>query len=117
MAYLLGTTIPDKKKIVTALTEVYGIGKNKAGFICKNLGFTNNIRIFELTKEQKTKLVRYIETSNIVIKSDLERNIFNFKTNLTNIRSYRGIRASQGFPVRGQRTHTNSKTAKKIKNF
>jgi small subunit ribosomal protein S13 len=32
---------------------------------------------------------------------------------LVSIRSYRGLRKKQGLPVRGQRTHTNAKTARK----
>ena len=35
---------------------------------------------------------------------------------LLEIKSNRGIRISQGLPVRGQRTHTNGRTARKIKN-
>jgi small subunit ribosomal protein S13 len=117
MAYFLGTSISEDKKITVALTQIYGIGKKGATFICKNLGLTDNIRIFELTKEQKIKLIRYIENSTLLITEDLKRSIFDFKTKLITIRSYRGIRSQQGFPVRGQRTHTNSKTSKKFKKF
>ena len=34
---------------------------------------------------------------------------------LLSIKSYRGLRLYRGLPVRGQRTHTNAKTPKKIK--
>ncbi len=34
---------------------------------------------------------------------------------LLDIKSNRGIRLSQGIPVRSQRTHTNAKTIKKLK--
>lgn len=115
MAYLLGTNIPEKKKISIALTQIFGIGLNTSKMICQNLGLTENIRIFDLTKEQKNKLVRYIENSNFLIKSDLIRSIGDFRNHLINIRTYRGLRTQQGFPSRGQRTHTNSKTAKKLK--
>ena len=37
------------------------------------------------------------------------------KKKLINIKSYRGLRKLTGLPVRGQRTHTNSNTSKKIK--
>ena len=33
---------------------------------------------------------------------------------LISIKSYRGLRKSRGFPVRGQRTHTNAKSASKL---
>ena len=32
---------------------------------------------------------------------------------LVNLKTYKGIRRIKGFPVRGQRTHTNGKTAKR----
>jgi small subunit ribosomal protein S13 len=35
------------------------------------------------------------------------------KQRLITIKSYRGLRRKQGFPIRGQRTHTNAKTAKR----
>jgi small subunit ribosomal protein S13 len=34
---------------------------------------------------------------------------------LVSIKSYRGLRHRQGLPVRGQRTHTNGRTAKKLR--
>jgi ribosomal protein S13 len=33
---------------------------------------------------------------------------------LSNIKSYKDLRKLKGFPVRGQRTRSNAKTAKKI---
>eukprot|EP00954_Amorphochlora_amoebiformis_P015471 1213830-Amorphochlora_amoeboformis.AAC.1 len=35
-------------------------------------------------------------------------------TRLVNMGCYRGLRHTQGLPVRGQRTSTNGKTAKKM---
>lgn len=34
---------------------------------------------------------------------------------LSSIQSYRGVRHRKGYPVRGQRTHTNAKTRQKSK--
>jgi len=117
MAYLLETNLSNEKKIILALTEIYGIGISVAKTICKNLGLTENIRLVKLTKEQKNKLVNYIENSDLFLKSDLKRSVINAKTQLISIRSYRGLRSQQGLPIRGQRTHTNSKTSKKLKNL
>jgi small subunit ribosomal protein S13 len=39
------------------------------------------------------------------------RRVVNFYVKLKN---YKGIRHNLGYPVRGQRTHTNAKTRKKI---
>ena len=36
---------------------------------------------------------------------------------LVSIKSYKGLRRVRGLPVRGQRTHTNAKSAKKSRRF
>ena len=84
--------------------------------ICQYLGFSENLRIFEITKIQQLKLIRHIENSGLLINSDLKRIVKLYKSRLISIHTFRGIRAKQGFPIRGQRTHTNAKTARKIKN-
>ena len=43
-------------------------------------------------------------------KLDLEQT----KEILVNLRTYRGLRLRNKLPVRGQRTHTNAKTSKRI---
>lgn len=50
----------------------------------------------------------------LIIESDLRREV---RANIAHQRavgSYRGKRHALGFPVNGQRTHTNAKTAKKL---
>jgi small subunit ribosomal protein S13 len=113
MAYILGATIPDNKSIITALQKIYGVGLNKSTFICKNIGLTSKIRTFELTEKQKYALVQFAEKANLLFESDLIRLNADAKKRLVTLRIFRGIRSKQGFPVRGQRTHTNGKTAKK----
>jgi small subunit ribosomal protein S13 len=117
MAYFLNTNIPNKQKVKFALSQIYGIGRIQSQIICQNLGFSENIHIFELTEIQKIKLIRQIENSKLVINSDLKRIIKNCKGHLIEIRAYRGLRSKLGFPIRGQRTHTNGQTAKKFKNL
>jgi small subunit ribosomal protein S13 len=116
MAYFLNTHIANRQKIKYALTQIYGIGLSQSQKICQNLGFSENLRVFELTKIQQLKLIRLVENSELVINSDLKRLLQTYKSRLISIHSCRGIRAKQGFPIRGQRTHTNAKTARKIKN-
>ena len=67
--------------------------------------------------DQINKLIKSIERSDLVITSELKKLQSLFLKNLVNIKSYRGLRKIQGLPVRGQRTHTNAKTAKKTKRF
>lgn len=115
MLYIFGKTIPVNKKIIYSLTNIFGINSYNSKKICKNIGINPSVRINSLKKNQIRKLIQYID-QNLVIEQDLKRNIILNKKNLINIKSYRGLRNLQGLPIRGQRTHTNSKTSKKLKN-
>jgi small subunit ribosomal protein S13 len=115
MIYLFESEISENKPIFVSLTKIYGVGHFTAVLICKKLGFSKNLKIKNLSKEQIVKLVKTIEFLKLNISSDLKKsNMLNLK-NLISIKSYRGLRRNQGLPVRGQRTHTNAKTSKKRK--
>lgn len=113
--YLLETELKKDKSIFIALKNVYGIGKSKSFFLCKKLGFCFNLKVNELTEDQITKLLKLIESSNLIITSDLKKLKQLVTKKLVTIKSYRGLRQINGFPVRGQRTHSNGKTAKRNK--
>lgn len=113
MVYLFESEISDNKSVLYALTNIYGIGKAQAFLICCKLGFSINLKVKNLTKEQITKLVKKVQMSNIILASDLKKIKALTAKRLTSTKSYRGLRKNQGLPVRGQRTHTNAKTARK----
>jgi small subunit ribosomal protein S13 len=56
-----------------------------------------------------------VESLNFELAGDLKKSKLLVIKKLTSIKSYRGLRRTQGLPVRGQRTHTNSKTSRKIR--
>jgi cytochrome c oxidase subunit 3 len=115
MIYLFESEISENKPIFISLTQIYGIGYSTAVFICKKLGFSKNLKTKDLSQEQIVRLVKTIEILKLNIASDLKKsNLIGLK-NLISIKSYRGLRRNQGLPVRGQRTHTNARTAKKRK--
>jgi small subunit ribosomal protein S13 len=68
-----------------------------------------------LSPGQVNQILKLIESLNFVLANDLKRLKLLRKQHLINIKSYRGLRRKKGFPVRGQRTHTNAKTAKKLR--
>ena len=115
MVYLLGSQLSNDKKLNKALTSIFGIGLAQSNNLCKKLGFSSKLKAKELNKSQKIKLEELAKKLNLTIKNDLKRVILNTKKEFSSIRLYRGVRSRQGFPVRGQRTHTNAKTAKKIR--
>jgi small subunit ribosomal protein S13 len=113
MIYIFESELPENKSVFFSITNIFGIGKSKSIFICKQLGFSPNLRFKTMTKEQISKLIYFIESSNLVITGDLKKQkLLNLKK-LFSIKSYRGVRLKQGLPVRGQRTHTNARTARK----
>lgn len=117
MLYLLETNLPDQKSVFFALTYVHGIGKNTAFFICKKLGFSMNLKVKDLSQEQITEMLQLIDYLELLLNNELKK----FKSltlkKLVTIKSYRGLRRVRGLPVRGQRTHTNAKSARKQKRF
>lgn len=115
MIYLIESKIPEKKSVFYSLTYIYGINKFNSFLICKKLGFSKNFKTKNLSDDQINKLLRVLDYSGLITGSSLKKfNQLNFKT-LLSIKSYKGLRKNQGLPVRGQRTHTNSKTSRKQK--
>ena len=115
MVYLLGSQLPNNKKLNKSLTSIFGIGEGQSNKMCKKLGFSPRLRARELTPSQKIELEELAKKLDLSIKGDLKRVLLNTKKEALSIRLYKAVRSRQGFPVRGQRTHTNAKTAKKIR--
>jgi small subunit ribosomal protein S13 len=115
MIYIFESEINDNKPIIFSLQGIYGIGKNNSRNLCKMLGLSNNIKIKNLSKDQINKILKTLGNLDLKLGSDLKKlKSLNLK-NLINIKSYKGLRRYQGLPVRGQRTHTNANTSKRIR--
>lgn len=114
MLYIFNKTISDSKSILYSLTILYGINKYQSKKICKNIGINPQITLNKLKNNHVNRLINYIN-KNLKVEQLLKK-LKNERLNeLIEIKSNRGIRQSQGLPVRGQRTHTNAKTSKKLK--
>lgn len=117
MLYLLETNLPDQKSIFFALTKIQGIGKKTAFFICKKLGFSINLKVKNLSQEQISGILQVVDYLELPLNNELKKLKSMTLKKLINIKSYRGLRRVKGLPVRGQRTHTNAKSAKKTRVF
>lgn len=113
MVYLFESKLPETKSVCFGLRYIYGIGKSRSFLICKKLGFALNFKIKNLSDRQVRQISKIVESLSYVIANDLRRSNLLSKQKLIAIKSYRGLRRKQGFPVRGQRTHTNAKTSKR----
>lgn len=117
MLYFLETKLPEQKSVYFALAKVYGIGKTTAFVICKKLGFSINLKIKDLTQEQTIEMLQLIDSLNLNLNNELKKLKSLTLKNLVSIKSYKGLRRVRGLPVRGQRTHTNAKSARKYRRF
>ena len=117
MVYILETEIDDNKSINIALASIHGINFFLSYKICKFLGINKNLKLKSLTKEQKNSLIPIINYFKIKINHDLRKYNMDKNRKSINIKNYRGFRKINKLPVRGQRTHTNSKTCKKQNKF
>nr|YP_010118078.1 ribosomal protein S13 [Phytophthora palmivora]QPN54128.1 ribosomal protein S13 [Phytophthora palmivora] len=114
MLYIFNKTISDSKSILYSLTILYGINEFQSKKICKNIGINPQITLNKLKNNHVNRLINYIN-KNLKIEQLLKKSKTERLNELVEIKSNRGIRQSQGLPVRGQRTHTNAKTSKKLK--
>ena len=110
MARIAGVNIPDRKHAVIALTSIYGIGRSRAGDICKEAGIEPSTKIQELSEDQ-IESIRGI-VSRFTVEGDLRREISMNIKRLMDLGCNRGIRHRRGLPLRGQRTRTNARTRK-----
>jgi small subunit ribosomal protein S13 len=113
MVYLFESKLPENKSVYYGLTSTYGVGKSRSFLICKKVGLSLNLKIKDLSTSQIHQIIKVVESSGYVIANDLKRVLLQAKQRLISMKSYRGLRRKKGFPIRGQRTHTNAKTAKK----
>lgn len=111
MPRVIGTDIPENKRLVISLTYIFGIGKSLSYEILSKLNLDPNMRAMKLSQEDIARLNALLQ-SEYIVEGDLRRQIQNNIKRLISINSYRGTRHRLGLPVRGQRTRTNSRTRK-----
>lgn len=111
MARIAGVDLPKNKRIEVALTYIYGIGRVTAQKILNLADVDWNIRTKDLNDDQVAR-IRDIIDKNYKVEGDLRREVALNIKRLMEIGCYRGLRHKLGLPVRGQRTHTNSRTRK-----
>ena len=111
MARIAGVDLPRAKRMEIALTYIFGIGKTSAQRILDEAGVDKNKKTDDLN-EQEITMIRGVIDTKFKIEGDLRREIAMNIKRLTDLGTYRGLRHKKGLPVRGQRTHTNSRTRK-----
>ena len=111
MARIAGVDLPREKRVETALTYIYGIGRPTSARLLGETGVNPDTRVRDLSDTEVARLRQIIERSVKVEGALRTETAMNIKR-LMDIGSYRGSRHRRGLPVRGQRTHTNARTKK-----
>lgn len=111
MPRVIGTDIPDNKRLIISLTYIYGVGRSRSKEIIEKLGLNPDMRALHLTQDDIARINGMLQ-SEYVVEGDLRRMVQNNIKRMISIHCYRGTRHRIGLPVRGQRTRTNSRTRK-----
>ncbi len=111
MARIAGVNLPRNKRIVIALTYIYGIGRSTAEKLLTEVEIDPNLDSDSLSDDQLALIREKIDT-DYKIEGDLRREVTTNIKRLMDIGCYRGLRHRRGLPVRGQRTKTNARTRK-----
>lgn len=111
MARIAGVNIPTQKRVLIALTYIYGIGRVMSKEIVQKAGIDEARRVNDLS-DQEVLRIREIIDRDYKVEGDLRREVSMNIKRLTDLGCYRGLRHRRGLPVRGQRTHTNARTRK-----
>jgi len=111
LARIAGIDLPKNKRIEIALTYIYGIGRPTAQKILNEANIHLDTKSDDLTEDQITAIRQEIDSS-YKVEGDLRTEVSMNIKRLMDLGCYRGLRHRRGLPVRGQRTHTNSRTRK-----
>jgi small subunit ribosomal protein S13 len=109
MARLAGVDLPREKRMVIALTYIYGVGRTRSEATLEATGISPDLRARDLTDEDLVKLRAHLE-GNYKIEGDLRREVAADIRRKIEIGCYQGLRHRRGLPVHGQRTKTNART-------
>ena len=108
MIRVSGVDLPIQKKVLFALTKVYGVGRSKAQQALTSAHVDADKRARDLSSDEVSRI--HIVLDTLMVEGDLRRTVNENVDRLKRIRSYRGFRHAAGLPVRGQRTRSNART-------
>lgn len=111
MARISGVNIPTQKRVVIALTYIYGIGLPSSRDILAKAGVNPDARVKDLSVAEVDNIRGVIE-KEFKVEGDARREVTMNIKRLTDLGCYRGLRHRKGLPVRGQSSKTNARTRK-----
>ncbi|KAI1818046.1 40S ribosomal protein s13 [Poronia punctata] len=112
MPSILGSNFHERKLVKKALESFYGIGPMLSTRIMAKYTIHPLARLGGIPAKTVTALTA--ELSNMTIEADARRIVQDNIQRLRDMGTYRGRRHAMGLPVRGQRTRTQTETARKL---
>lgn len=114
MLYFLQTAIPEEAHLEKGLMSIYGIGNSSSKLSIKIYGLLEDARGKDLRRLHRLQLRANFESFPRPLGADLKQIYIMNCQRLIDIISYKGRRHKLGYPVRGQRTHTNARIQRRL---
>jgi small subunit ribosomal protein S13 len=113
---ILDTTISLEKEFKSALNSIFGFSYIKLRHLNKLFG--TNVRSLYKVKDltlNERNLISYYLPDLAIFGSDLKKKISDEQDKFFSLKCYRRNRILLGLPAHGQRTHSNAKTARRLR--
>ena len=107
MARIAGIDLPNKRMVI-ALTYVYGVGLTTSKKILTSLSISESIRANDISEGDLNRIRAVV--ADMTVEGDLRQQIAADIRRLKDISCYRGRRHNIGLPCRGQKTKVNCRT-------
>lgn len=105
-----------QENVLNASRKVFGLGNYMALQVIDQLGISRCVTLGDLSTAQLSLLERIVE-QNYLQSNALSSSLLASKTRLAKIYSYRASRHKKGLPARGQRSHGNAKSVRRLSRF
>jgi small subunit ribosomal protein S13 len=112
MVFFMQQNLRPHVNVRKALTQIYGMHLYLSNKLCDQMGFSSIMLVKHLRASHVDQMARMIGHS-FATGQELQRIIGQDIARFVRIGSYKGFRFTQGLPVRGQRTHTNARNARR----
>lgn len=113
MVVLFNTTLKDSQRLVIALRQLYGMGYASSIELCAYVGLSGHVKVKDVTQKQQDQLSQALRHMYSV-ENDRRLAVRTQAHRLVQLSTWRGLRLVHGLPCRGQRTHGNARTARRL---
>ena len=114
MKYIYTQYLNNSKNFLYTLSNIYGIGPQTSNFLFKKTGLIFGVKNNQITNTQILNLNKIIKKNKIKCENNLKETRKQYQLYLESTKTCKINRFKNRLPVRGQRTHTNAKIAKKL---